>query len=287
MGLLQRHYGRDGDPLVLVAKGASRELNPSLPQSLVDRALERDYAAASAEYLAAFRTDIEGFVSRDIVEACVTPKALLRHSLPNVRCFGFCDPSGGSADSMTLAIAHHDKSKDIVVLDMLRETKPPFSPEAVVKEFSEILKSYRVTSIVGDRYAGQWPVEQFAKCGIKYQHSEITTSDLYKDLLPLLNSGRIDLLDHPRLINQLCGLERHVGRSGRDQISHFPGGHDDLANAVAGVASITSPKRGEYDTSMKWVDGVGIDKTKTQDAPQQNKAAAMLTSYLFNRGYPF
>jgi hypothetical protein len=67
----KRHYGPDGDPLILVAQGTSREFNPSLPQSVVDRALERDRAAASAEYLAEFRSDIESFVSIEIVQACI------------------------------------------------------------------------------------------------------------------------------------------------------------------------------------------------------------------------
>jgi hypothetical protein len=46
-------------------------LIPAFPQSVVDRALERDAAAASAEYLAQFRSDLEVFISREAVEACV------------------------------------------------------------------------------------------------------------------------------------------------------------------------------------------------------------------------
>jgi hypothetical protein len=59
----RRHYGVAGDPLILVAQRASR--TSTLPQSVVDRALERDErdaASASAEYLAQFRTDVESFV---------------------------------------------------------------------------------------------------------------------------------------------------------------------------------------------------------------------------------
>ena len=67
----KRHYGPDGDPLILVAQGASRDFNPSLPQAVVDRALERDHAAASAEFLAQFRSDLESFVSAEVVQACV------------------------------------------------------------------------------------------------------------------------------------------------------------------------------------------------------------------------
>ena len=54
-------------------------------------------------------------------------------------------------------------------------------------------------------------------------------------MLPMLNAGRCSLLDNQRLISQLCGLERRTARGGRDSIDHAPGGHDDIANAVAGA----------------------------------------------------
>jgi hypothetical protein len=56
--------------------------------------------------------------------------------------------------------------------------------------------------------------------------------------LPLLNSGRVELLDHKRLVAQLCGLERRTSRAGRDSIDHVPGGHDDIANGVAGAVAV-------------------------------------------------
>ncbi len=65
----KRHYGPDGDPGILVAHGASRDFNPELAQSIVDRAMERDTAAANAEYGAQFRTDVEGYITQEAVEA--------------------------------------------------------------------------------------------------------------------------------------------------------------------------------------------------------------------------
>jgi hypothetical protein len=59
-------------------------------------------------------------------------------------------------------------------------------------------------------------------------------------MLPLLNSGRIILPRHDRLIAQIVGLERRVSRAGRDSIDHPVGGHDDIANAVAGVIGAIS-----------------------------------------------
>ena len=98
----RKHYGPGGDPLILVAQGTSREFNPSLPQSVVDRALERDHAAASAEYLAQFRTDIETFVPYEVVQACVGDHNEMA-PLPNTTYHAFVDPSGGSADSFSCA----------------------------------------------------------------------------------------------------------------------------------------------------------------------------------------
>jgi len=141
--------------------------------------------------------------------------------MQSVRYYAFVDPSGGSADSMSLAIGHRED--DIVVVDALREIKPPFSPESVVGEFSALLKSYRVSKTTGDRYAGEWPREHFREHGITYEPAAKAKSDLYRDLLPAINSRKLDLLDDARLLTQLVGLERRTARGGRDSIDHPPG----------------------------------------------------------------
>ena len=226
------HYAKDGDP-ILVWRAPTRVMNSGVAQSVIDRAMERDPASAAAEFMAEFRSDIEGYITREIVDALVVPG---RHELPpvsGVGYFAFTDPSGGSSDSMTLAIAHRDG--DRAVLDAIRERRPPFSPEDVVQEFAALLKSYGVREVQGDRYGGEWPRERFREAGITYEIAEKAKSDLYRDALPIMNSHRCELLDHPRLIAQLVGLERRTARGGRDSIDHAPGAHDDIANAAAAV----------------------------------------------------
>jgi hypothetical protein len=146
----------------------------------------------------------------------------------------FVDPSGGSQDSMTLAISHRDRD-GIGVLDCLREVRAPFSPESVVEEFVTTLRQYRVTTVHGDRYAGEWPRERFDKRGITYRPSERTKSEIYQAFAPLVNGGRCELLDHAVLARQLQGLERKTSRAGKDSIDHGPRGRDDIANAAAGA----------------------------------------------------
>jgi hypothetical protein len=241
----KRNFGPDGDPLVLVAKGATRDLNPSLPQSVIDRAYERDRAMAAAEYGAKFRTDLEAFVSMEAVEACVGDYREMAPSAQQ-RYFAFVDPSGGSSDSFTLAIGHKEGPDKRIVIDVVREVRPPFSPEAVIAEFAALCQRYRIHLVIGDRYAGEFPREGFAKFSIRYEPSAKPKSDLYRDFLALLNSGRVVLPKHEKLVHQLVGLERRTSRGGRDSIDHAPGGHDDLANGVAGVADVISSGRGGY-----------------------------------------
>jgi hypothetical protein len=235
----RKHFGENGDPIILVAQGTSRDFNPLLPQRIIDRAMERDRASATAEYLAQFRSDIESFVAFETVTACLGDYVEAA-PISNCRYFGFVDPSGGSSDSFTMAISHREGER--IYVDAIREIQPPFSPESAVDDLVSLLRRYRVTCVVGDRYAGEWPREQFSKRGVKYLTSQKTKSDLYRDLLPLLNAGGVVLPKSERLVNQLCGLERRVSRGGRDSIDHGPGSHDDIANSVAGAAEAASTR---------------------------------------------
>ena len=233
-----RHYGRD-DARVLVWQAPTLAMNPTLDPAVVERAFEDDPESASAEFGAEFRTDIADFVSRAVVEASIEPGVHERPPSRSRRYVAFIDASGGSgSDSMTLAIAHSED--DIPTLDAIRERRPPFSPDAVVGEFTALLKAYRVSRAEADKWGGDWVGEAFRKNEITVAPSAKPKSELYVETLPMLNAGRCALLDHPRLVSQLCGLERRTSRGGRDSIDHAPGAHDDLANAVAGALLLVS-----------------------------------------------
>jgi hypothetical protein len=240
----RRHFAKDHAP-VLVWKATTRQMNPSVPQADIDNAMDADPARATAEYLAEFRTDVETFLSRKAIEQCVSLGVSARAPLSSLQYVGFVDPSGGASDSMTMAIAHAETrdGRRAIVLDAIAERKPPFSPEAVAEEFASLLKQYRVYTIHGDRYAGEWPREQFRKRGITYMPAAKAKSDIYLELLPHVSSRSLDLLDHPKLCTQLISLERRTARGGRDSIDHSPGAHDDLANAVAGAIYLAASKQ--------------------------------------------
>ena len=243
------HYGQEDDP-VLVVKGPTRAFNPTVSQSVIDAAYTDDPTAAAAEWGAEFRTDIAGFVSIEVVDAATITGRYELPSMKDIVYTAFVDAAGGSgADAMTLAIAHVNDA-GVAVLDLVREIRPPFSPEAVTVEFATTMKPY-TTRAGADRYAGDWPSEQFAKHGITIVPAAHTKSALYIELLPALNSERIELLDLERLRQQLIGLERRTGQSGRDAVDHTPGGHDDVINAAAG-ALVIARRRANQEPLTVW-----------------------------------
>jgi hypothetical protein len=262
MGLVwdlhRQHYGPDGDPLILLAQGASRELNPSLSEAVVARALARDAASARAEYLGQFRDDIAAFIDRERVLACVEHGVFERPPVKGVRYISFTDPSGGSSDSMVCAVGHLDD--DMLVVDCVREITAPFDPESATEEIAQMLAPYKVDKTTADRYSGQWCAQAFEKRGIKYEHAEQNCSQLYLEMLPRVNAKTIRLLDHPRAINQICMLERRATRGRGDVIDHPIGAHDDIANAIAGLCGLATAKRSSYDSTLNWVGGPGIDE---------------------------
>jgi hypothetical protein len=231
------HYGKADSP-VLVWKATSREMNPTLNPLLVQAALLRDRAAASNEYLAEFRDDIGGFLSVEEIDRITLRGRGLLPYLEGQRYRGFCDPSGGRSDSMTLAIAHGEKER--ALLDLIREVRAPFSPQQAVAEFSELLKAYHISEVTGDRYSAEWVREAFQRLWIRYVASERNRSEIYLEFLPSPASGQLELLDHDRLKHQLAALERRTG-AGRDVVDHPVGGADDVANAAAGALVLALP----------------------------------------------
>lgn len=228
-------YGQPGS--VLVVRAPTWRMNPNVPRDgeTITEAFADDPAWAASEYGSEFRTDLEQLFEIEAIEAVTERGVRERAPSKRNRYRAFVDPSGGRSDAMTLAIAHANEN-GAPVLDCLREVKPPFSPAAVVQEFAGLLADYGLQEVTGDRYGGEFVQERFRDLGIAYRQAEATKSEIYIELLPLVNSGRCHLLDNDKLAGQLTALERTTGRgTGRDVVDHPRGAHDDLANAAAGA----------------------------------------------------
>jgi hypothetical protein len=243
--LHKRHYGPLGDPRTLVVQSDSRTLNPKLSEAVVARAFDDDPEAADAEYGGNWRQPTSVLLERPIVERAATGTDVPTGRLPGVQYYGFIDVAGGTGkDSYTMAIGHrqHHEGRELAVVDLVFEQRPPFDPDEVTARASALLAEWGIHWVTGDRYAAAWPISSFGRCGIGYQHAILDASWLYLHVLPAFVAGRVVLpAGEPRLVDQLCRLRRIVGAGGRETVQHPRGGHDDVANAVAGLLWLLTP----------------------------------------------
>lgn len=228
----KKFYGKSKGPLIW--KAATVDMNPTVDKKKIAEDIKSDPARYRSEYLSEFRGDIESYLSIDDIERITDTGVYQRPPEEGVDFFAFCDPSGGRSDAMTLAIAHQDESGR-GVLDLLLERKSPFATDSVVQEFSEALKRYGLSRVTADNYAAGWPAGAFEKEGIYIERSELTKGQLYIEFIPICMNERAVLLDNERLRTQFSNLERKAGPTGREQITHPAGLHDDLANSCAGA----------------------------------------------------
>jgi hypothetical protein len=240
VGLLyQKHrdnYGVDGD--VLVVQGGTELFNPIIDRKIIDQARKDDPAAAAAEWDAQFRSDLSQFVSDEAIDAAVNhARPLELPPQPSIRYSAFVDASAGRHDHFTFCVGH--KEGDGFVCDVLRGRKPPFDPASVAKEYAELAKQYKVFTIVGDAYAGEWTAAAFKKCGIGYRRSKHPRSVLYLESMPAFVRGAVSIPDHARLLRELRLLERRTSPGGKDTIDHGKNGSDDYSNALCGCIAIT------------------------------------------------
>jgi len=221
-----RHQRED----LLVFKATSWDMNPSIPQSFLDSEKERDPEMFSREYAAELSSSISNVFDREYVEDCIVHG---RHELPYVADFRYVagvDPAGGGPDEFAMSFCHRDGHR--IIQDLVRGWLSK-RPADVVQEAAQILKTYKVSTVVGDKYSGEWVRQAFRDCGIKYVVSSLTSSDALLELLPLINQGNIELLDDKKQTGQLISLERRTSRTGKDSLGHPQGLHDDRAVTLA------------------------------------------------------
>jgi hypothetical protein len=275
--LYQRHrdfYGSDSRE-VLVVQGPSLRFNPTLTAERIDRALRTDPEGNRAEWEASFRTDLAQFLADELIDQAVDHSRPLE--LPprrGVKYAGFVDASAGRHGAFTLCVAHREH--DRIISDVLRGAKPPFDPQHIVKDFSQLAQDYGLKQVSGDNFSGDWVVSAFAECGLKYVRAAQPKSQLYLECLPLFTRGLIAIPNLPPLLRELRLLERQTHRSGRDTIDAGKHGTDDYANALCGCAAIVS-QRPAYQSNLEWVFGAGTDT--------RSWAQKQLAHYVASGGY--
>jgi hypothetical protein len=230
------HYGKHDE--VSVWRSETIFMNPTISKNFIERELRKDAAHARSEYLAEFKEGLSDFLPIEALDAVIADGQYELPFISGLRYFGFCDPSGGRGDDMTLSIAAREDSGRVTQV-AVRIKHSPFNPKEAVKEFAQTLKAYGLFSVEGDRYSAEWVRSAFQSEGIMYQNSALTKSELYLNFLPIIMQGSVTLLDHKEQMTQLRQLERKAGRN-EDMIDHPRGLKDDVANSAAGSVVLAS-----------------------------------------------
>jgi hypothetical protein len=214
----RRYFGPAGPPDILVAHATSRDLNPSLDQAEIDRAIERDPVRNRAEYLSnGGATSSASCLGKSfshahkIISSC-------RRSRESLIVVLLIKP----AVSARIPTQWRSPTNMARALLWMRF----FSPAVVVNDvLVPLCNSYGVHSVSSDNYASGFSQALIHNAGLGFAPAKKHKSELYLELLPLLNSQRISLPRNDCLVNQIAGLERSTQRSGRDFIDHAPNSH--------------------------------------------------------------
>src|SRR5206468_2204 len=131
------------------------------------------------------RDDLSTWLSRELLDAAVDRGVFVRAPAPDINYIAGCDASGGRNDSFTAAISHRE-SDGKIVLDVLYERRSPFNPSEVVAEIVALMRQYRCTKIVGDKYGAQWKSRRLRELGRDMSRPSWTVMNT----LPIFLEGR-------------------------------------------------------------------------------------------------
>lgn len=246
--LLQQGKRGDDPRFYLSWYGADWSTDPSAQQLDPERRANPSIVSFGTGYLAQQQRRLPAHVFRrlhlnlpglpagaaytaEAVTDAITRGVRVRPPQPGVTYFAFLDPSGGSNDAMTCGVSHLDPDGRAILDGVWDQgAATPFNPRHAVGRFAGILKEYRISTVVGDKYGGETFIADFAGYGITYTVSSAPASDLYAAFEPKLNAGQVALVDDTLVEQQLLGL---VWKG--TKITHPAGEHDDHANAAVGA----------------------------------------------------
>jgi hypothetical protein len=240
----KQYWGKPNSE-VLVFRGDTLLYNPTYSKKKLEAAKRKDPVAYECEYMANFRTDLSAMYDPAVIDAAINydrPMELpFRSSVGGYRAF--VDVAGGGGrDSYAIAIGH--KENDRMIVDVIRSRPPKFNPEEVTGQYAELLKSYGVTTVTGDKFSGDFALNIFAKYGVTYERAEKPKSELYLEVEGAFNTGRIDLPNRETVLSQFKSLVRKTRSGGRDSVDTDSGQPEDEANVCAGIIDLLSGRVG-------------------------------------------
>jgi hypothetical protein len=237
-----KHYHGVENDDVLVFQGSTELFHPGFSKKRLDAARRRDPVSFATEYGAQFRSDLSGMYDPLVIDKAVdTDRPLELEPRDKLDYAAFVDVAGGGGkDSYAICLGHLEDSR--IVIDVVRSRAPKFNPEDVTREYSDLLKKYRISTVRGDKFSGDFALHAFAKNDITYERAEKPKSALYLEAEGSFNIGSVSLPSRAVLVEQLKSLVRKVHAGGRDSVDTDSGQPEDESNVVVGLIDLLSAR---------------------------------------------
>jgi len=144
-------------------------------------------------------------------------------------------------DLYALAIGHLEG--EVATFDCIEarqgSRKKPLDDTVVAKEYSELLLSYGVDTVVGDQHFDLAIVKEYERFGVKViieAQTDATNYDAYKNLKACVRRRLLNLPDKPIIRKDLLSLRRMKGgKYPKIEAPNRAGFHDDISKAVSMV----------------------------------------------------
>jgi len=240
-----RYWGKVQDE-ALVVQGSTELFYPSYSRKKLEAARRKDPTAFEAEYLARFRSDLSGMYDPVTIDKAINYDRPMERAFVRAHAYAaFADCAGGGGrDSYAVALGHREGER--VVVDVIRSRAPKFNPIEQTREYSELLKAYGVTKVIGDKFSGDFASNAFAAHGITYEKCPKAKSALYLEVEGAFNSGRVELPNREVAIAQLKALVRKTRSGGMDSVDTDSGQSEDEANVIAGLVDLLQGSGGGF-----------------------------------------
>lgn len=210
--------------------------NPHASVSYLRAERAKDAEAFRREFLAEFAKSVSGFLSPVLLRAAATPGLGQRPPEKGVSYVATMDPAF-RRDAFAFCLGHVKGGE--FILDFICQwsgtRESPLSPLMALQAIAKICQGYGIRSVVSDQYHLESLQELASSVGLLVEPSPITADlkgKMWGEVQGLLALGKLKLLDHPLLLDQMAKMEKRLTPGGTVQYQGG-GSHDDLAMVLA------------------------------------------------------
>jgi hypothetical protein len=237
-GVVYDEFQRRAELDYCVWQLSTKELNPTISVEYLEAERKRSLANYKREFLAEFVDSVVSWIEPEVLARCVIKDRKELPPLPGATYAAAIDPGFKKSD-FAMALAHH-AGEGLIVLDCVPfwtgSKQAPLGFQWVCGQVAGILRQFGINVLQGDQFAAVAIKQEFLKIGIIYDEftfSRNTRAQLFSNLRHVIEQQRIELLEHPELLQQLRSLEEHRSADGNVDIRPVHGQKDDLAVVLA------------------------------------------------------